>query len=85
LFFKYRSLGLLVVPTLVFGNVTLVGVRAAWTTPAPENKAVCGLPGALSKTLRVADSFPMIVGVKVTTTVHSCPASNVEVQLFELI
>ena len=85
MFFKYRVLGLLVEPTLVFGKATLVGVRTAWATPAPENNAVCGLPGALSKTFRVADSFPMIVGVKVTNTVHSCPAFNVEVQVFDVI
>ena len=85
LFFKPKVLGLLVEPTFVFGKGTLDGVRTACAMPAPENNAVCGLPGALSKTFRVADSLPMIVGVNVTNTVHSCPAANVEVQLFEVI
>ena len=39
----------------------------------PVNVTVCGLPGALSRNVRVPDRVPTAVGVNVTATVHVSP------------
>ena len=51
--------------------------RAIWFTPVPLSGTVCGLPGAVSVKLRLADSAPMTVGVYVTVTAHVAPDASV--------
>ncbi len=47
----------------------------------PERLAVCGLFEALSVTVRVAVSAPVVVGVKVTLIVQFAPAATLVPQL----
>jgi hypothetical protein len=70
LFLSVTFLATLVVPTLTLPNARLVGVTVAWATPVPETGTVCGLPGALSATLRIPLAGPIVVGVNVTFTVQ---------------
>ena len=59
-------------------NATLVGARvAAEAVPVPVSGTVCGLPGASSATLTLADLAPVAVGLKVTPTPQLDPAFTV--------
>src|SRR4029077_5043120 len=51
-------------------------------TPGPDRPAVCGLPGALSVTLKVAVRWPGAVGLKVTLEVQLVPTASKAGQLF---
>ena len=73
----------LLVKTTVVGNVSVVGESVSkGSTPVPLKDAVCGLPGALSVTLREAVREPVVEGVKVTLMVQLAPADNEAGQLF---
>lgn len=73
----------LVVPTVWFANVRVVGVRVtAAAAPVPESATVCGLPAALSVTETVAPRLPVAVGVKVTEMVHVAAAASVPGHVF---
>ena len=66
----------------MLGNVKEVGERATeGATPVPAKLAVCGLPLALSVTLKVAVLVPLAVGVKVTLIVHWAPVATEVPQL----
>src|SRR5438094_9449312 len=69
----------LVVFTCWFPNETEVGERLTpGVVPAPLKLAVCGLPAALSATLRVPLRAPAAVGVNVTLMVQLVLAARVE-------
>lgn len=52
----------------------LVGEKeTAGAVPVPESAEVCGLPAALSATLKVAEREPVAVGVNVTVIVQEIP------------
>ena len=50
-------------------------------TPIPVRDAVCGLPEALSVTVKVPVRVPVAVGVKVTLIAQFAPAARLEPQL----
>ena len=54
---------------------------AAADVPVPERLAVCGLPLALSVTVRAAVRVPVAAGEKVTLIVQLAPAAKLEPQL----
>jgi hypothetical protein len=66
--------GELVLPVLWLPKFTLVGFKVTagvpGVVPAPVRVAVCGLPVALSVTVRVAVRAPVLPGVKVTLMVQ---------------
>ncbi len=82
LFFTLTFFAPLVLPTLIVGKVKLVGVTTTCATLVPETGTVCGLPGALSATFRLADSDPTMEGVNVILTLQALPASKVAPQVF---
>ena len=49
---------------------------AAGRTPMPVKLTVCGLPLALSVTVKVPVRVPVVVGRKVTLIVHLAPAAS---------
>lgn len=51
--------------------VTVVELLA--DVPVPVNETDCGLPGALSVTVRVPSRVPVVVGLNVTETVQFAP------------
>ena len=56
-----------VVPSVIVGNEGTVGenvIAGAGVAPVPFRARVCGLPGALSATWRVAESGPTLAGMK---------------------
>jgi len=55
----------------------------AAATPVPFRARVCRLPGALSETWRVADSGPVLAGVKVTLTEQLALGARVGVQVLD--
>ena len=55
----------------------------AAATPVPFRTRLCGLPGALSETWRVADSGPALAGVKVTLTEQLALGARVSVQVLD--
>ncbi len=55
----------------------------AAATPVPFRTRLCGLPGALSETWRVADSGPALAGVKVTLTEQLALGASVGVQVLD--
>ena len=60
-----------VVPCVIVGKEGTVGenvMAGAGATPVPVRARVCGLPGALSTTWKVAESGPALAGVKVILT-----------------
>ena len=64
-------------PTFWLENVSDVGESvAADTPPMPVSVAVCGLPLALSVTVKVPVRVPVVVGRKVTLIVHLAPAAS---------
>jgi hypothetical protein len=52
------------------------------SAPVPESAAVCGLPAALSVTLRVPVREPAAVGLKATLMLQLAPAATLVPQLF---
>jgi hypothetical protein len=52
------------------------------SAPVPESAAVCGLPAALSVTLRVPVREPAAVGLKPTLMLQLAPAATLVPQLF---
>ena len=72
----------LVVVTVWLPNANEAGVRPAiGPVPLPLSPTVCGLPGALSTTERVALRVPIAVGLKVMLMVQPAPAPSVAPQL----
>src|SRR5215472_658935 len=76
----------LVVPTVWLAKVRLVGDRltagAEMDPPVPVRPTVCGLPLALSLTVRVPVRVPVALGVNVTLIVQDAPAATDVPQLF---
>jgi len=75
----------LVLPTTVDEKLRLDGTSVtagAGATPTPESAAECGLPAALSETVRDAARTPATEGVKVTLNVQLAPAASAAGQLF---
>jgi hypothetical protein len=74
----------LVVPTVCEANVRLAGLTATMV-PVPLSATLCGLPGALSVTVRLALRTAAIWGRKFTPTVHEADADKVVPQVFDAI
>ena len=55
--------------------------RVSFYWPVPVSVAVCGLPGALSLTCRVALYVALLLGENTTLMLHEEPAANVLVQV----
>jgi hypothetical protein len=75
----------LVVPTIWLEKVKPTGARLTAgpaATPVPLKVSVCGLPAALSATLRAPVRVPLAVGVKGTLMVQLFPAARLVPQLF---
>jgi hypothetical protein len=82
-FFKVVESGLEVVPAVWLPKDKLAGVRLAMPcAPVPVNGTVCGLPTALSETLTVADSAPIVEGAKFTVMVQEAAGIIGDAQLF---
>ena len=65
------------VPTFWLANVSDVGESVApGATPVPLRLAVCGLPLALSVTVKVPVRVPVAAGWKVTLIVHLPAAAS---------
>ena len=64
-------------PTPTLPNDKLGGVVVTGCVPVPESEAVCGLPAALSFTVRAPVRDPVAVGWKYTVTVQNFAAANV--------
>src|SRR5690349_13555695 len=62
-------------------NSRATGRRGSCYWPVPVSVAVCGLPGALSLTCRVALYVALLLGVNTTLMLHDEPAANVLVQV----
>ena len=54
----------------------------AGAVPVPVKETFCGLPLALSVTIRVPDRLPVAVGVKVTLKVQLAPGATLTPQVF---
>ena len=63
------------VPTAVARNRRGTPRFARYCWPVPVSASVCGLPGLLSYTLRVADSAPTIDGLKYMVKVQMAPGA----------
>src|SRR5579864_9202453 len=64
-------------PLLLRRKLTLPGVVLTLKSmPVPLRPTVCGLPGALSLTARVAAREPVAVGAKATPTVQLVPGAS---------
>jgi hypothetical protein len=59
------------------GRHTPTGGALAAATPIPVREIVCGLPEALSDTVRLAARLPDADGENVTDRVHEAPAATV--------
>jgi|SRR5438876_150234 len=78
-FVRVTVFGALVVPTFTFPKLRLVGERlTAGAVPVPVRLTVCGLPLALSVTVKLAAHVPEAVGVNVTLKVQLELAASVE-------
>jgi hypothetical protein len=75
-------IGALVVPTFCAGKVRFVGESMTPVRPFPVRLTVCGLPVALSETVRVPVKVPVAVGLKVTEIRQFFPAFTVVPQVF---
>jgi hypothetical protein len=64
-----------VVPTVTEPKLKLVGESFA-VVPVPLSETVCGLPDALSVTLKAALRVPLAVGLKVTLIVQLALAAS---------
>src|SRR5215471_4547051 len=78
--------GLLVLPTSCSAKVRLVGLSDTAgppeLTPVPETDRDCGLSGASSVRLKVADRLPVAAGVNETLMVQLLPAATAVEQVF---
>jgi len=74
----------LVVPTVCEANVRLAGLIATMV-PVPLSEALCGLPGALSVTVRLALRTAATCGRNVIPTAQEADAANVAPQVFDAI
>jgi len=75
----------LAVPTAWLAKARVLGetpATGAGTKPVPVRLICCGLPVALSVTVRVPVRFPLAVGVKVTLNVHDEFTATLPPQLF---
>jgi hypothetical protein len=83
---KVTACGGLVVPTVWLLKVKLVGDKDTagdpLDVPEPIRLTVCGLLLALSLTVIVPVSVPVVVGLNVTLIVQLAPAAKLEPQLF---
>src|ERR1700719_1841314 len=71
-------------PTGCDTKVRDVGLTlACWDVPWPLSARVCGLPGAVSVTVRIPVRLPRAVGVKVTLTVQLVPGATGVPQVFD--
>jgi hypothetical protein len=78
-FLRVTVWGRPVVPTYWLEKVTLVGDKVAvGAVPVPVKLITCGLLGASSAMVNAPLRSPMLVGTKVTLTVHETPAPRVE-------
>jgi len=71
----------LVVPGAWLANVRLAGesvTAGEVCSPVPERVTDCGLAGALSAKLTVAERAPLAEGVKFTVTMQLAPAARVD-------
>ena len=72
----------LAVPTDWLPKARLEGeTLTADAVPVPERGTVCGLPAALSATVRAAVRFPVAAGLKLTLIVQLAPAATLDPQL----
>jgi hypothetical protein len=71
----------LVVPMATVPKFRLVGKRFA-AVPVPLSATCCGLPPALSVTLRAAERAPLAVGLNRTLMLQLAPAANEVPQLW---
>ena len=69
------------VVSMLFWTCTNAGPEPVAASPVPVRVAACGLPLALSVTLKVAVLVPLAVGVKVTLIVHWAPVATEVPQL----
>src|SRR5208282_288314 len=68
--------------SVTFPNATVLGDTASRAaTPVPDSVTECGLPAALSETVRLPLRVPSAVGVKTTVIVQAAPADRVLEQL----
>jgi hypothetical protein len=65
----------LVVPIVTEPKFRLVG-ESFTVVPVPLRGTFCGLPAALSVTLRAAERVPLAVGLKVTLILQLVPAAK---------
>ena len=79
-------LGSLVVPTVCFAKVRLVGRNVSGATAVPDRVTICWVTAPLSLTVRVPFAEPTIVGVNVTPmTQVAFDARVTPEQAFELM
>lgn len=77
-FVSVVDLAALVVPTPWEAKARLVGLNVtAGLIPVPLSATLCGLPAALSVTVRVAGRLPVAVGLNVTEMVQVEPGASV--------
>jgi hypothetical protein len=74
-FFSVTVLAELVVPTFTEPKLRLVGVSSA-VVPVPLSGTCCGLPAALSVTVRFALRAPVVDGLNVRLTVQLAAAAR---------
>lgn len=74
--------GALLVVLICSGNDRPAGASVTAETPVPVSEITCGLPGAVSETLRFAARDPPTDGVNVTLIVQFAPPASVAGQLF---
>jgi len=74
-FVSVTVLAAVVVPTVTEPKLKLVGESFA-VVPVPLSETVCGLPDALSVTLKAALRVPLAVGLKVTLIVQLALAAS---------
>ncbi len=81
-FFRVTALAL-VAPTFTEPKLRLVGVSSA-VVPIPLSGTCCGLPAALSVTVRFALRAPVVDGLNVRLTVQLAAAARELVQVVVL-
>ena len=74
-FFSVAVMTELVVPTVTLPKLRLVGVSSA-VVPVPLSGTCCGLPAALSVTVKLALRAPVVDGLNVRLTVQLAAAAR---------
>jgi hypothetical protein len=74
-FFRVTVLAALVVPTVTEPKLKLLGVSSA-VVPVPLSGTCCGLPAALSVTVKFALRAPVVDGLNVKLTVQFAAAAS---------